>query len=321
MFDPFVIASGLFVGFVVGLTGMGGGALMTPILVLLFHVEPLAAVSSDIVAAMIMKPVGGAVHWRRGTVNRPLVTWLMIGSIPSAFLGVLFLKRVEAGVALQAHVKTALGIALLAVITGLIVRPILNSRHSEHRPTVVKPVATLLIGIIGGLVVGLTSVGSGSLVIVMLLMLYPRIPMSEMVGTDLVQAVPLVASAAIGHILFGDFKVGLTASILIGSLPGVFIGARFSSRAPDYVIRPSLCVVLLLSGLKLIGVSNLAVALIMPVAIGIGIAYAVSASREARRERVRRALISSGAVIPFPVTPVPDPLPIEQSGGGQTGSF
>jgi uncharacterized membrane protein YfcA len=316
MFDPFVIASGLFVGFVVGLTGMGGGALMTPILVLLFHVEPLAAVSSDIVAAMIMKPVGGAVHWRRGTVNRPLVTWLMIGSIPSAFLGVLFLKRVEAGAALQAHIKTALGVALLAVITGLVVRPILNRRHSEARPTVVRPLATLLIGIVGGLVVGLTSVGSGSLVIVMLMMLYPRLPMSEMVGTDLVQAVPLVASAAIGHILFGDFKVGLTASILIGSLPGVFIGARFSSRAPDYVIRPSLCVVLLLSGLKLIGVSNLAVALIMPVAIGIGVAYAVRASREARRERVRRALITSGAVIPFPVASVPEPLPIEQSSGG-----
>ena len=107
VFDPLVIASGLFVGFVVGLTGMGGGALMTPILVLLFHIEPLAAVSSDIVAAMIMKPIGGAVHWRRGTVQRGLVTWLMLGSIPSAFLGVLLLRRLDAGVALQAHIKVA----------------------------------------------------------------------------------------------------------------------------------------------------------------------------------------------------------------------
>lgn len=315
-FEPFVIASGLFVGFVVGLTGMGGGALMTPILVLFFHVEPLAAVSSDIVAAMIMKPVGGAVHWRHGTVNRPLVTWLMIGSIPSAFLGVWFLKRFEAGAAVQAHIKTALGIALLAVITGLIVRPILNRRHSEAQPVVVKPVPTLLIGILGGIVVGLTSVGSGSLIIIMLMMLYPTLPMSQMVGTDLVQAVPLVASAAIGHLLFGDFKLGLTASILIGSLPGVFIGARFSSRAPDYVIRPSLCVVLLLSGLKLIGASNVVVAMIMPLAIGLGIAHAVRSSRAARRERARRALISSGAVIPFPVPAIPEPLPIERSGRG-----
>ena len=112
MFDPLVIASGLFVGFVVGLTGMGGGALMTPILVMLFHIEPLAAVSSDIVAAMVMKPIGGAVHWRRGTVQRGLVTWLMLGSTPSAFLGVLLLRRLDAGIAVQAHIKVALGVAL-----------------------------------------------------------------------------------------------------------------------------------------------------------------------------------------------------------------
>ena len=299
---------------------MGGGALMTPILILFFKVEPLAAVSSDIVAAMIMKPVGGAVHWRRGTVNRSLVAWLMAGSIPSSFLGVLFLKRVAAGAALQSHVKTALGVALLAVITGLIVRPLLMRKHTEREPVVVRPIATFLIGIVGGLVVGLTSVGSGSLIIIMLLMLYPTLPMSEMVGTDLVQAVPLVASAAIGHMMFGDFKMGLTASILIGSLPGVFLGAHFSSRAPDYVIRPSLCVVLLLSGLKLIGVSNLATALIMPVAIGLGINHAVRASRRARLERERRAAEdaqSNAAVIPFRSlsSATPDPLPIEQSGG------
>jgi uncharacterized protein len=319
MFDPFVIASGLFVGFVVGLTGMGGGALMTPILVLLFKVEPLAAVSSDIVAAMIMKPLGGAVHWRRGTVNRPLVGWLMAGSIPSAFLGVVLLKRVSMGAALQTHVKTALGIALLAVIFGLVIRPILMRNHTETRPVVVKPLATFVIGIVGGLVVGLTSVGSGSLIIVALLMLYPSIPMSEMVGTDLVQAVPLVASAAIGHMLFGDFKMGLTASILIGSLPGVFIGARFSSKAPDYVIRPSLCVVLLLSGLKLMGVSNLAVAFIMPVALAIAITHGVRASRRARRQQAAKAAAvaqANGAVIPFPSRPaVTAPLPIERTGG------
>ncbi|HVY37583.1 MAG TPA: sulfite exporter TauE/SafE family protein [Polyangia bacterium] len=318
MIDPFVILTGLFVGFVVGLTGMGGGALMTPILVLFFHVEPLAAVSSDIVAAMIMKPVGGAVHWRHGTVNRRLVAWLMAGSIPSAFLGVLLLKRMEAGPALQAHVKTALGIALLAVITGLIVRPILNRRHTEVTPVVVRPLATLIIGILGGLVVGLTSVGSGSLIIIMLLLLYPSLPMSQMVGTDLVQAVPLVASAAIAHILFGDFKLGLTTSIVIGSLPGVFIGARFSARAPDYVIRPSLCVVLLMSGLKLIGASNLLVAILMPIAIGLGTAHVVRSARRARHERDRRAAAAAqgdGAIIPFPgLGSAPDPLALEQSG-------
>ena len=177
VFDPLVILSGLGVGFVVGLTGMGGGALMTPILVLLFGVEPLTAVSSDIVASMVMKPIGGAVHWKRGTVKKPLVKWLMIGSIPTAFLGVLLLRKLGSGVALQGGVKTALGVALLVVVTGLVVKPLLGARRRPGDsliPFEVKPLPTLLIGIIGGLIVGITSVGSGSLIIIMLLMLYPR---------------------------------------------------------------------------------------------------------------------------------------------------
>jgi len=282
MFDPLVILSGLGVGFVVGLTGMGGGALMTPILVLLFGVEPLTAVSSDIVAAMVMKPVGGAVHWRRGTVHRPLVKWLMLGSIPSAFLGVLLLRGLGSGAVLQAHIKLSLGVALLIVATGLIVRPLLGARHRpEHgaAPLAVKPLPTLLIGIVGGLVVGVTSVGSGSLIIIMLLLLYPRIRLSELVGTDLVQAIPLVASAAVGHLLFGSFKLGLTGSILIGSIPGVFLGARLSSRAPDYLIRPALIVVLLLSGVKLVGASNALLAAVAPTALAAGVGYALWAWR------------------------------------------
>jgi uncharacterized membrane protein YfcA len=300
--DPFVMASGLFVGFVVGLTGMGGGALMTPILVLLFHVEPLAAVSSDIVAAMVMKPIGGAVHWRRGTVRRDLVTWLMIGSIPSAFLGVWFLRRLDMGAALQTHIKFALGIALLVVVNGLVVRPLLMSRRQGPRDFELRRIPTLLIGIVGGLVVGLTSVGSGSLIIIALLLLYPRMELSELVGTDLVQAVPLVASAALGHLLFGNFKLGLTASILVGSIPGVFVGARFSSRAPDYVIRPSLAVVLLLSGLKLIGTSNLLLALLAPISVAAGLAYGLRGAARARRRRgARPALELAHPSAPAPV--------------------
>ena len=304
IFDPLVIGCGLFVGFVVGLTGMGGGALMTPILILLFKVEPLAAVSSDVVAAMIMKPVGGAVHWKRGTVNRGLVTWLMLGSIPSSFLGVLLLKKVDAAAGLQAHIKVALGIALLSVVAGVLGRPLLLSRRPAPAEFRVRRLATLLIGIAGGLVVGLTSVGSGSLIIVALLMLYPRMQMSELVGTDLVQAVPLVASAALGHILFGDFKAGLTGSILIGSIPGVFLGAHFSSRAPDYVVRPSLATILFLSGLKLVGASNLLLAVIGPVAIAGGVAYGVWAARRARRAAASRPVAlpaaGNGTVVPLP---------------------
>lgn len=296
--DPLVTLAGALVGFVVGLTGMGGGALMTPLLVLLFGIQPLAAVSSDIVASMVMKPIGGGVHWKRGTVNKGLVKWLVLGSVPSAFLGVVLLKQLGGvGPDLQNRVKLALGLALLFVSVGLVVRPLLAARKRPGEsllPLVVKPLPTVLIGVAGGLVVGITSVGSGSLMIILLLMLYPRLKLSELVGTDLVQAVPLVTSAAVGHLLFGDFQLALTGSILVGSIPGVFLGARFSSRAPDYVIRPALIVVLGVSALKLLGVSNGIMLVVAPAAIGLGVLYAVRASRPAREER---------ALEPAPVTP------------------
>jgi uncharacterized protein len=292
--DPLVTLAGAFVGFVVGLTGMGGGALMTPLLVLLFGIQPLAAVSSDIVASMVMKPIGGGVHWKRGTVHRGLVKWLVMGSVPSAFLGVLILKELGGvGPELQLRIKTALGLALLVVSVGLVVRPLLAARKrpgESQVPLVVRPLPTVLIGIAGGLVVGITSVGSGSLMIILLLMLYPRLKLSELVGTDLVQAVPLVTSAAIGHLLFGDFQLALTGSILIGSIPGVFLGARFSSRAPDYVIRPALIVVLGVSALKLLGVGNGPMLVITPLAVALGVAYAVRAGRSARGEQAGPSL-------------------------------
>jgi len=290
--DPTVALAGLFVGFVVGLTGMGGGALMTPILVLLFKVPPLAAVSSDIVASMIMKPVGGGVHWRRGTVNTGLVRWLVLGSVPSAFIGVLILKSSGQGEALQHHVKLSLGLALMVVAVGLIVRPLLmrgRKAGDSAAPVVVKKLPTVLIGIVGGLVVGLTSVGSGSLMIILLLMLYPKLRLSELVGTDLVQAIPLVASAALGHAFFGDFRLALTASILIGSVPGVFIGAQLSSRAPDGLIRPALILVLLGSSLKLLSSSNAVLALVIG---AFALAYAAVRVSEQRSARVSLELPS-----------------------------
>jgi uncharacterized membrane protein YfcA len=294
VFDLTVALAGLGVGFIVGLTGMGGGALMTPILVLVFGIPPLAAVSSDIVASMIMKPVGGAVHWKRGTVNRPLVKWLMIGSIPSAFLGVLLLKSLGGPDVLQSIIKNALGVALLVVVAGLLVRPLLQRRRrpgDSELPLEVRPWVTLLIGIVGGLVVGITSVGSGSLMIVLLLLLYPRIKMSELVGTDLVQAIPLVSSAALGHLLFGDFKLGLSVSILVGSIPGVFIGALLSTRAPDHVIRPALMIVLLGSSLKLLGASTPVVLWVTAISIVMGVVFAVRASQRHQRARAEASSI------------------------------
>jgi uncharacterized membrane protein YfcA len=268
--DLALAAAGLFIGVVVGLTGMGGGALMTPVLVLFFGVQPLTAVSSDLVVSLIMKPVGGAVHLRRGTVNRPLVGWLVLGSVPSAFLGVLVLKALGDGERVQDVVKFSLGVALVLAAATIVAKAYMQMRAFARvrqvrlaggtTPVpprmVVRPLPTILIGVLGGFVVGMTSVGSGSLIIVLLLLLYPTIKSSEVVGTDLVQAVPLVGAAALGHLFFGDVQMDLTISLLVGGLPGVYLGARVSSRAPQALIRRALVLVLVASGLKLVGVDN-----------------------------------------------------------------
>jgi uncharacterized membrane protein YfcA len=255
--DPGVAAAGLAVGFTVGMTGMGGGALMTPIMILLFHVQPLAAVSSDLVVSLFMKPVGGGVHLRRGTVNKAMVGWLACGSVPSAFAGVLLLRAL--GGDNTGHVvKPLLGVVLLVAAAAMVVKGALQRRRDREgfvgQALVMRPGLTVAIGAIGGLVVGLTSVGSGSLIIVMLLFAYPGLRSAELVGTDLVQAIPLVAAAALGHVLFGDVQLGLTTSLLIGALPGVYLGAKLSSGSTDRVLRPTLFVVLLSSGLRLINV-------------------------------------------------------------------
>jgi uncharacterized protein len=212
LIDPAVALAGLLVGFTVGMTGMGGGALMTPIMILLFNVAPLAAVSSDVVVSLFMKPIGGCVHLRRGTVNKALVGWLACGSVPCAFGGVLLLRALGGGDPSDI-LKPLLGFVLLVDAASMVLKQVLQRRRErlgiEAKPLTVRPLLTLVIGATGGLIVGLTSVGSGSLIIVMLLFAYPTLRAAELVGTDLVQAVPLVAAAAIGHLLFGDVRLGL----------------------------------------------------------------------------------------------------------------
>jgi uncharacterized membrane protein YfcA len=279
--DWAIVFASVIVGFTVGLTGMGGGALMTPILLIFFGISPTTAVSSDLVAAMVMKPVGGGVHVRRRTVRWELVRWLCLGSIPLAFAGVFLLHASGDSEAVENTTKIFLGVTLTLAAGAMVFRAWLQSRRSALarrglRETLstggdlhVKRVITVLIGAVGGLLVGLTSVGSGSIIIVCLMLVYPQLRGAQLVGTDLVQAIPLVASAAIAHIIVGDFELGLTASILIGALPAVYVGARMSAKAPDGVIRPALVIVLLASALKLldvptgiVGLALLAVALV-----------------------------------------------------------
>lgn len=272
--DPVMTIVSFGIGIVVGLTGMGGGALMTPALVLFFGVSPLAAVSSDLVASAVMKPVGSIVHLRRGTVHLGLVKWLALGSVPAAFCGVLIARALGDGKRVQDIIQIALGVALLVAALGLTVRAYLRlverARRRDGRaaalpigpPKVtVRILPTVCVGVAGGVVVGLTSVGAGSLIIIALMALYPGLRANELVGTDLLQAVPLVAAAAIGHLIFGDFQMGVTASLLLGSVPGAWCGAHLSSRAPSGLVRRALAFVLLASSLKMLGVPTFPTAL------------------------------------------------------------
>ena len=256
--DPFLALAGLPIGLVVGLTGMGGGALLTPLLILGFGVDPLTAISSDLVASLLMKPVGGAVHLKSGTVRTDIVKLLMWGSMPSAVVGVLLLKLLFHDD--HGPMKTMLGWGLLVVLLSMVARRIFGQTRSiDAIDTDIKlrPLPTLLAGVVGGLIGGLTSVGSGSLIIASLMIIYPRMSMRGLIGTDLVQAVPLVGAAALAHVFFGDVKLSLTLSLLIGAIPGVYIGARISSTAKDGLMKPIIMVLLAATGVKLLGVGNL----------------------------------------------------------------
>jgi uncharacterized membrane protein YfcA len=261
--DPFIVLGSAVVGLLVGLTGAGGGALMTPMLILLFGVKPSSAISSDLVAAVVMRPVGAAVHLSKKTVNLRLVGWMVCGSVPMAFVGSYLLHRLGNTSAAQGTVEKFLGGALLVGAAAMVFRFYLDRRAGQARiglinDVQVRPLPTIGIGMVGGLIVGMTSVGSGSLMIVLLLFLYPLISANALVGTDLTQAVPLTAAAALGALIFGTVEFGVTASIILGAVPAVLIGSFFSSRAPDRYIRPIITFVIFASGLKYIGVGTTA---------------------------------------------------------------
>jgi uncharacterized membrane protein YfcA len=267
--DPYIVLGSAVVGFMVGMTGAGGGALMTPMLILLFGVKPSAAISSDLVAAVIMRPVGAGVHLRKGTVNRGLVGWMVLGSVPMAFLGSYLLQQMGHAKAAQENIKTALGAALLLGAAAMVLRYVMDRRSEDGARTGVihelmpHKVRTVAIGAIGGIIVGLTSVGSGSLMIILLLFLYPTIGAKQLVGTDLAQAVPLTAAAALGALAFGHVEFGVTTSLIIGSVPAVLVGSMLSSSAPDRYIRPVITFVVAASGLKYVGVGTTALGWIL----------------------------------------------------------
>jgi uncharacterized protein len=276
--------TGLLIGGIVGLTGMGGGSLMTPILVIVFGFKPTYAVGTDIVHGAIFKSFGAIRHRRLGTVHARLTFWMFLGSGPLSLLGVWVSNVIvhRYGDQAQTIMSYAVGAALVAgglgfLAKSFITRGIQASDAPFHLTTRDKVIA-VLIGAVFGFVVGLTSVGSGTFFGLVMVLVYP-LTMAKIVGTDIFHAALLLWVAGIGHMVAGNVDYHATAWLLMGSVPGVLLSSKFTVRLPDLVLRVALGTVLLLSGLKLLNVPEAKWILLGGlIALGIGLAaYGVRA--------------------------------------------
>ncbi len=256
--DLAYIVSGLSVGLLVGLTGVGGGSLMTPLLVFLFGFAPTTAVGTDLLFAAITKSGGVAVHHRNhGSVEWKIVGLLCMGSLPASIAVIFCLEYLDVPRKTLSEVMGgALGIALILTSLALFFRNKLKKTAlvtEAHHPGPfhrLEPPATVLVGLILGVLVTLSSVGAGALGTVALFFLYPHLPTVRIVGTDLAHAIPLTATAGLGHLHMGNVDFVLLGSLLIGSLPGIWVGSHLSAKLPEYYLRPLLASVLLLIGVK-----------------------------------------------------------------------
>ena len=256
--DPAIVLFGLGIGVLVGMTGMGGGSLMTPLLILIFGIQPTTAIGTDIVYSAITKTVGGWRHFKLGTVNMELVKWLSFGSVPAAVAGVALVSVVADHVGedkLDALVYAVLGGTLLMVVIitlarALILRKLIDERdrfevEKRHK------VAAIVIGATTGFVIGITSAGSGTVIAILLIAVY-RLAPKKVVGTDVFHAAILLWAAGLAHIVGGNVDFGLAGNILVGSIPGVIIGSALSDKAPQGFIRTALGLVLIGSGIVII---------------------------------------------------------------------
>jgi uncharacterized membrane protein YfcA len=248
--DPWLILFGFGVGILVGTTGMGGGSLMTPLLILVFGIKPVVAVGTDLAYAAITKTAGGFLHFRKGTVQTNLAFWLALGSCPGAVGGVILLERLGLDDILLPLIAGAL------LVTGALVlfRALMSNGANERESVVLETrhkVAAVILGASVGFVLGLTSAGSGTLIAIGLILGF-RLAPRRVVGTDVFHAAILLWVAAIAHLFSGNVDLLLTATILIGSLPGVWLGTNLATRLPERGLRPALGVVLLSAGLALL---------------------------------------------------------------------
>ena len=251
--------AGFIVGFIIGLTGVGGGSLMTPILVLFFGIAPVVAVGTDLLYASVTKCGGIFVHHHRGTIEWKIVGLLSLGSIPATVLSVLILKYLgNAGIEYEHLITTSLSIALILTSSVLLFKGKLQSLSQNEKFIAIRAIhrrfrkpMTIACGALIGTLVTFSSVGAGALGAAILFFLYPRIRAISIVGTDLAHAVPITAIAGLGHLHLGTVNVDLLISLLIGSLPGIYIGSHLGARLPEKIMRPILASMLLMIGIRL----------------------------------------------------------------------
>lgn len=293
--DPAIIFFGLGIGVLVGMTGMGGGSLMTPLLILIFGIQPTTAIGTDIFYSAVTKTVGGWRHLRMKTVNMELVKWLALGSVPAAVGGVALVSVIERHVGedrLDSLVYAVLGgtllmVGIITLARALILRNLVEERDRfdvERR----HKVAAVLIGATTGFVIGITSAGSGTVIAILLIAVY-RLAPKKVVGTDVFHAAVLLWAAGIAHWIGGNVDFVLAGNILIGSIPGVVIGAALSSKAPQGFIRTALGLVLVGSGIVTIQKGDPNVWPIAALIAGIGLGAILAAPRILHRRREREA--------------------------------
>lgn len=252
------VVSGLAVGFVVGLTGVGGGSLMTPIL-LWFGIPPTTAVGTDLLYAAFTKMGGVFVHHRKKNINWPITAWLSLGSVPAALLTLWILHSIKTDItAINVIIKYSLGWALLLTSVAVLFKKkllVLSQKHAGdkfHSESKTQNILTVAIGVLLGTTVTLTSIGAGALGTVTLFFLYPLLPTPRLVGTEIAHAVPLTLVAGLGHATMGNLDLALLAQLLVGSLPGIYIGSMMSGKLPDLFLRNAIALMLFFVGYNLI---------------------------------------------------------------------
>ena len=256
MIDPLFVASGFGVGLLVGMTGVGGGSLMTPLLILLFHIHPVTAVGTDLIYASVTKTGGSLVHGLNRTIDWRVVRRLATGSIPASLLTMLVLSLLKVDPASYSTLVTkVLGVSLILTAMALVFRRRLLATYSRRVGVLTESqtrLTTIIVGLVLGVLVTISSVGAGALGVTALLLLYPELPIVKIAGSDIAHAVPLTLVAGLGHLASGSMDLTVLISLLCGSLPGIVLSSQFAPRMPDAVLRYVLAITLLLVSLRLL---------------------------------------------------------------------